>query len=156
MNYPKEKGQDGFTLIELLVVIAIIGVLSTIMMASLNAARTKARDVRRKGDLHALELAIQLYYDTNGTFPNNDVSSSVGGDWSAAYKAQLAPYLSSVPTDPLANDAGRYYGSYRMTWAPDPNCNGQYVLWAYIEGDNTGSNTCGFGGTHYFRVLGKF
>ena len=155
MNYPKEKTQQGFTLIELLVVIAIIGILSTITMASLNAARIKARDVRRKGDLHALELAIQLYYDTNGTFPNNDTSNNTG-DWSAAYKAQLAPYISSVPIDPLLNDAGRYYGSYRMTWAPDASCNGQYVIWAYIEGDNAGANTCGFGGPHYFRVLGKF
>ena len=121
----------------------------------MNSARTKARDARRKADLHSLELAIALYYDSNNwTFPNDDTTRA--GDWSAAYKTQLAPYISNPPLDPLANNGGRYYGSHRMTWAPDANCNGQYVLWTYIERDNTGANTCGFGGPHYFRVLGQY
>ena len=154
MNQFQKNKERGFTLIELLVVIAIIGILASIVLVSLNSARMKARDVRRKADLHSLELAILFYYDSTGAFPNND--TTYAGDWSDAYKAQLAPYISKPPLDPLANNAGRYYGSYRMTWAPDPNCNGQYVLWAYIEGDNSGANTCGFGGSHYFRVLGQY
>ena len=146
----------GFTLIELLVVIAIIGLLASIVLVSLNSARTKARDVRRKADLHSLELAIVLYYDSTGSYPNNDISNSTSGDWSSTFKNQLAPYLSAVPRDPLQPSDWRYYGAYRMTWAPDPNCNGQYVLWAYIEGTNIDTNTCGFGGPHYFRVLGNY
>jgi len=106
-------------------------------------------------DLHSLELAIALYYDSNnGTFPNND--TTIAGDWSAAYKAQLAPYISQPPLDPLANDGGRYYGSYRMTWSSDPNCNGQYVLWAYIEGANPNGIYCGWSSNHYFRLLGRY
>src|SRR3990167_4452603 len=57
----------GFTLIELLVVIAIIGILSSIVLASLNSARQKGRDARRVSDIKQLQLALELYYDSNPT-----------------------------------------------------------------------------------------
>jgi len=59
----------GFTLIELLVVIAIIGILSSVVVASLNSARTKARDARRVSDIKQIQVALELYYDTVGQYP---------------------------------------------------------------------------------------
>lgn len=62
----------GFTLIELLVVIAIIGILSSVVVASLNGARKKARDARRVDDVKQLQLALDLYFDSssgNGKYP---------------------------------------------------------------------------------------
>ena len=59
----------GFTLIELLVVIAIIGILSSVVLASLNSARLKGRDARRISDIKQLQTALNLYNDAHASFP---------------------------------------------------------------------------------------
>ncbi len=65
----KIEGSDkGFTLIELLVVIAIIGVLSSIVLASLNTARNKGANAAVKGNLANVRAQAELYYDTNGNY----------------------------------------------------------------------------------------
>jgi len=63
------RKNSGFTLIELLVVIAIIGILSSVVLASLNSARQKGRDARRVADVKQLQLALELSYDANGVYP---------------------------------------------------------------------------------------
>ena len=85
----------GFTLIELLVVIAIIGILSSIVLASLNTARQKSRDARRVADIKQIQLAMQLYYDASSTYP--------------ATLADLVPtYIATQPRDPVGQIAYPY------------------------------------------------
>lgn len=52
----------GFTLIELLVVVSIIGVLATIVLSSLSAARERAKDARIKAILSQVRAQAELQY----------------------------------------------------------------------------------------------
>jgi len=60
------KSTKGFTLIELLVVIAIIGILSSVVLASLNSARSKGADAAIKSNLANIRAQAELYYDGAG------------------------------------------------------------------------------------------
>lgn len=115
MTFHGQKQNRGFTLIELLVVIAIIGILSSVVLAGLNGARAKARDVYRKSEMKQLQTALELYLDSNNGYP------STGGSWwglsanggsrttsgANAYIPGLTPtYISVLPADPSGNTSG--------------------------------------------------
>jgi type IV pilus assembly protein PilA len=60
----RSRGLTGFTLIELLVVIAIIGILSSVVLASLNTARNKGADAATKSNLDSLRAQAEIFYDS--------------------------------------------------------------------------------------------
>lgn len=60
--------KKGFTLIELLVVIAIIGILSSVVLASLNSARQKGADAAIKSNLANVRGQAELLFDTNSAY----------------------------------------------------------------------------------------
>ena len=89
----RRKDIRGFTLVELLVVIAIIGILASIILASLGSAKAQARDARRISDIKEIQLALELYYDANNVFPNKISVANL-----------VTPgYISVVPSDPSSN-----------------------------------------------------
>ena len=57
------KEQKGFTLIELLVVIAIIGILASIVLASLNTARDRGRDASARASMSQTRAQMEIFYD---------------------------------------------------------------------------------------------
>lgn len=65
------KRNKGFTLIELLVVIAIIGILSSVVLASLNSARAKGNDAAIKSNLSNIRAQAEILYDSNGCYSNS-------------------------------------------------------------------------------------
>jgi prepilin-type N-terminal cleavage/methylation domain-containing protein len=62
------RNHRGFTLIELLVVIAIIGILSSVVLASLNTARSKGQDAAIQSDITGIRNQAQLYFNTNNHY----------------------------------------------------------------------------------------
>ena len=136
--------QKGFTLIELLVVIAIIGILFSVVLASLSSVRMKARDARRIADLKQIQLALQLYYDKHNRYPpgnfwQNSVASP--GNWIPQLVTE--GFMSSLPNDPLNNSCCPWWtGNYAYVYSSGADVNYQdYNLFTQLE-DTFNQNRC--------------
>lgn len=138
----------AFTLIELLVVIAIIGLLSSIVITSLNTARAKAADAQRMASVKQIQQALELFFQANGRYPGhqdpgmssyatapyNGAECGYQNDW-CDLEAALAPYIGSLPRDTgSANMSDRRYVYKRNALRPD-----LYGLAVALETSNAAS-----------------
>jgi prepilin-type N-terminal cleavage/methylation domain-containing protein len=125
----RRQNNKAFTLIELLVVIAIIGMLSSVVLVSLNSARAKARDAQRLSHMNQILSALQLYWDKYGRYPSISGDSCCDG-WDqgpcgedAFIGALESEGFLSVPTDPSGGSGTGCYGySYYRYAAGDAGC----------------------------------
>ncbi|MFA5942207.1 MAG: type II secretion system protein [Candidatus Paceibacterota bacterium] len=111
MHNNRSKGlalslSKGFTLIELLVVIAIIGVLSSVVLASLNTARNKGADAAVKSNLAGARAEAEIYYDSTAganKYTNVCDSTATNNIFDSATAAKNAVGATSVTRDAVGS-----------------------------------------------------
>jgi prepilin-type N-terminal cleavage/methylation domain-containing protein len=111
MKYLSVVQKSGFTLVEIMVVVSIIVVLSLAVLFSVADARKASRDLARESTAEQLKLAVGLYKEANGDYP--DSSNPTKLIPTSGIGLSLMPYIKGYKDDPLsdATTYGYYYDS---------------------------------------------
>jgi prepilin-type N-terminal cleavage/methylation domain-containing protein len=99
VNLVRQKNtKRGFTLIELLVVISIVSLMSSIIMAPVNAARQRTRDISRLDTMREIRTALEQYKSDAGNYP----ATTPGYGWTC-FDCTSTDYLGTSATPDLVS-----------------------------------------------------
>ena len=98
------RRRHAFTLVELLVVIAIIGILVSLLLPAVNAAREAARRTQCKNHLKQVGLAIENYHGARSQYPQGRNSKDPMG---VSWAFRLLPYMEEQPIYDAYDEAFR-------------------------------------------------
>jgi prepilin-type N-terminal cleavage/methylation domain-containing protein len=93
MNRCRRK---AFTLVELLVVIAIIGILVSLLLPAVQAAREAARRIKCANNTKQWGLALHMYHDTFRAFPMTNAQNYLPNVQGFSPQARLLPFVEQV------------------------------------------------------------
>lgn len=106
----------GFTLIELLVVVSIMGLMASVILASLTSAQLQAHDKRRVADLKEIEAALNLYYSKYNSYPTEASGANGNMSTNPVFKTLMTGsnprFLQAVPVDPVGLGSPTFYYYY--------------------------------------------
>ena len=123
---------------ELLVVMAIIALLASIVVAGVQHAQTKSRDVRRVEDMNQISKALNLYYTDHNKFPKSATEVVINGSSDALSSALISNNaMPVVPTDPLTPDDTYKY------WYQTNSIGTTYTLRFCLETDSIPNYSAG-------------
>ncbi len=136
------RNNSGFTLIELLVVISIIALLSSIVIASLNSARLKARDAAIIAGVGEMRKLLELEFNDTGSYINffssgGWINSKTGCDnsFSGTYQTQARKICANIVNN-SSGDEPWGYGDIRFYIGNSIDNNKYYSILAYLPGKN--------------------
>lgn len=136
----KHTRSKGFTLIELLVVLAIISLLSSVILATVQDARNKAKATAFRSEIEQFIKAIELYKLSTGNYPSGGYPETVpfyyvnrpsGIDGGLVLVPKLTPqYIVSMPKYPLTDGftAGTWGWAYGVNQLGNNTPNTSYYF----------------------------
>jgi prepilin-type N-terminal cleavage/methylation domain-containing protein len=148
-----------FTLVELLVVIAIIGILTSILLPSLQTARSKAISALCISNTKQLVIAYTMYSDENkGTFLARNLESGGNIFWiGLIYDFHQSETIIQCPAVQHPVKSSWYWGSKNTAWGGDSgfmkykgiNALGSYGLNGFLYSGNYGAGNADI---NYFSI----